>query len=257
VGVDFPQSDVVILLLLVAFVAGYVDAIAGGGGLLTVPALLLAGLPPAEAIATNKLQGTFGVASSSFAFWRAGHVDLRAMGPPIAAAAAGAVLGSALVAAIDPGWLKPVIPVVLIAIAVYFALSPNLDQPRKAGAQYGAAMPALIAAAVGFYDGVVGPGAGSFYLMGLVAVLGRGLMQATAQTKVLNLTSNLAALTVFLIAGKVDFAIGLTMALGQVAGGWLGAHSALRFGSPLIRPMVATVSALIAVRLLFENFAPT
>jgi uncharacterized protein len=248
-----PGIEIVLVLVLVAFVAGYVDAVAGGGGLLTVPALLLAGLPPAEAVATNKLQGTFGVAASSFAFWRAGHVDVRSLYIPMTAAAIGAAIGSALVSHVDPQALEAIVPISLLVIAAYFALAPDLDDPRTHRPGNVPARTAAIAGSVALYDGFLGPGAGSFYLMGLVAFAGSGLIEATAKTKVLNLVSNVVALTVFLMSGHVVVPVGLAMAAGQMSGGWLGASSAMHYKSRLIRPMVVTVSAIMAVQLLLAK----
>jgi uncharacterized membrane protein YfcA len=249
-----PDVMVLAALVLTAFVAGYVDAVAGGGGLLTVPALLLAGLPPAEAVATNKLQGTFGVAIASYAFWRAGHLDLRSLRWPIAGAALGAGFGSAMVSVADPGWLETAAPLALVLVAGYFALAPSLDRPRVARAASPLALAALLAFPVGTYDGFLGPGAGSFYMAGFVMLAGPSLIEATASTKVLNATSNAVALLVFLGGGKVVFMYGLPMALGQIAGAQLGAACTLRFGSAIIRPLVIAVSVLMALRLIAAQF---
>ena len=250
-----PYAELVLLLMAVAFVAGYVDAVGGGGGLLTVPALLYAGLSPVEALATNKLQGTFGVAASSFRFWKAGYIDLSASRLAVVGAAAGAAAGSLAVSRIDPALLRTIVPGILILAACYFAVAPWLPaSPTKQPlTPLGVAL--AVAVPIGFYDGFLGPGTGSFFVLGLMLLAGRDLVRATAQTKLLNLASNVAALAVFLAGDKINFALGLPMILGQMAGGWLGAQSAVRHGATIIRPMVIFVSSARAIRLLLANHA--
>jgi hypothetical protein len=244
------------MLVAAALCGGFVDAIAGGGGLITVPALLLAGLTPVEAVATNKLQGTFGVASAAASYWRAGYVAFPSRALTIFCAAAGAIAGALAVEAFDQRWLAAAIPFVLIAVAAYFALAAKPregDGARRIGAP---AFAVGVAAPIGFYDGFFGPGAGSFYTLVFVALAGAGLLRAIGGTKVLNLTSNLASLIVFVLSGHVLFAIGLAMALGQVAGAWLGARAAIAHGSRLIRLLIVIVSWAIALRLLIDPANP-
>lgn len=242
-------------MTLAAFIAGYVDAIAGGGGLIALPALLLAGLSPVEAVATNKLQGTFGVAASSYTFWRAGQIDLASLRFAVPAAAAGAALGCLLVGHLDPALLKVLIPALLIAIAAYFAFLPRLGPSGSAERMAAPVTAAAIAFPVAAYDGFLGPGAGSFYMIGFVAVAGLGMLPAMANTKVLNLTSNIVPLLIFMSLGTVVYEVGLPMALAQFLGSRLGAKSAIRHGAALIRPMIVTVSVLMALRLLYDALA--
>ncbi len=249
-------TETLLLLVAAAFAAGYVDAIAGGGGLLTIPMLLSAGLGPAEAIATNKLQASFGVAASSFAFWKAGRIDVGALLPLIAATGIGAVLGALAVSRLDPALLKTVMPVVLLLVALYFLLSPSLTDESRHRRLGPLGFAAGIAAPVGFYDGVLGPGTGSLFLLAFVTLAGQGVLQATANTKLLNFTSNIVSLGVFLLTGKVLFAIGLPMAVGQVLGAQLGVRTAMRHGARIIKPIVVVVSAAIAVRLLVTSGNP-
>jgi len=247
------ELEIAGLLVAVAVCAGFVDAIAGGGGLLTLPALLWAGLPPVEAIATNKLQGTFGVAASGFSFWRAGHVDLRRLAPVIAAVAVGALLGSLAVQWFDADRLRQAVPVVLLSVALYFALAPGLSQAARKARLGRGPFALCIAAPIGAYDGFLGPGAGSMYLMGLVSLFGSDLLKGIAATKALNLTSNAVALAVFLAAGNVDLGTGAAMAAGQIVGSRIGAKTAMAHGAPLIRPLVVIVSMAIAGSLLIRG----
>jgi uncharacterized protein len=242
--------EILASLLGVGTIAGLVDSIAGGGGLLTVPTLLWTGLPPALALGTNKLQGSFGTLAASWSFWHRGLVEPRAMGPQILCTFLGAVLGTLLVQRLDPGFLARLIPLLLIAFAVYFLTSPRVSDRDAHGRIGPLAFALLVCTPVGFYDGFFGPGTGSFFAMGCVALLGHGLRRATAHTKVLNFTSNLAALGTFVAAGQVEWTLGLVMALGQFTGAWLGAHLAVRHGARLIRPLLALVSVGISLKLL-------
>lgn len=241
------------LLTLSATLAGFIDAIAGGGGLITLPALLMAGLPPAQAIATNKLQGTFGVAAASLNYWRAGEIDLRLLKTAILATAAGAALGAFAVSRIEPAFLKSFMPWALLAAAIYFAATPYLRDhaPRTALSPLAFALAA--AAPVGFYDGVFGPGAGSLYTLGFLVLGGAGLMTAIARTKVLNFTSNIVSLMVFMAVGQVDYRTGLPMAAGQALGAWLGAHTAMRHGGKIIRPLLVLTTSAAALKLLMSR----
>jgi uncharacterized membrane protein YfcA len=247
---DALPIEIIAALVAVATVAGFVDAIAGGGGLLALPALLWAGLPPLEALGTNKLQGSFGTASATLHFARRGQIDWRALRPAVAATSAGALAGTLLVRQVDASALRVMLPALMIAFALYFLLSPQVgDLPSRQ--RIGMGTFALgVGGGVGFYDGFFGPGTGSFFALACVALLGYGLRQATAATKLLNFTSNVAALLVFALGGHVAWAVGLAMAGGQWAGAWLGAHLVVRHGARLVRPLLVAVSIALSVKLL-------
>lgn len=247
------ELEIVGLLVAVAMCAGFIDAIAGGGGLLTLPALLMAGMPPVSAIATNKLQGTFGVAAASFAFWRAGHIDMAQLRTAVAAVAGGAALGALAVQWMDPAWLRRLVPAVLVLVAAYFAFAPRLGESTRRIRLAPLPFALGVAAPIGAYDGFLGPGAGSMYLMGFVALFGADLVKGVAATKLLNFTSNVVALVVFAAAGHVDYAVGLAMAAGQIVGARAGARTAMIRGAALIRPLVVVVSIAIAVSLLLHG----
>lgn len=247
------EIEILGLLVAVGACAGFVDAIAGGGGLLTLPALLMAGMPPAAAIATNKLQGTFGVASSSLAFWRAGHLDIGQWRTAAIAVAVGAAAGSLAVQGMDADWLRRLVPAVLLLVAGYFALAPYLGEGARRARLGPLAFALAVAGPIGAYDGFLGPGAGSMYLMGLVAFAGADILKGVAATKLLNLTSNVVALAIFAAAGQVDYVVGLAMAAGQIVGARAGAHVAMRNGAAMIRPLVVIVSIAIAASLLLRG----
>ena len=240
----------VVLLAVTAFLAGVVDAIAGGGGLITLPALLAAGLPPHVALATNKGQSVWGSGASMIAFWRAGRIDTKqaAIGFPLALI--GSAIGAELVLLVEPDALKPLVIAMLIAAAVLIVLRKPARDEDAPPANY-----LLIAAALSFviagYDGFFGPGTGTFLIVGFVALCGKSLTRATADAKVVNFGSNLAAVVAFGIAGTVAWKIALPMAIGQLAGGIVGARLAIQGGAKLIRVMVLVVSGALIAKLVW------
>jgi uncharacterized membrane protein YfcA len=247
-------TSLALILILAAFLAGLVDSIAGGGGLITVPVLLLCGLSPAQALATNKLQGCFGSGTAAITYARAGHVQPLGQWRMGLVAAGASALGALLALALPADLLKAVMPFILIAVALYFWLKPGLSEAsrteRVSPLVFGATMVPLVA----FYDGFFGPGAGSFYMLGFVLLAGHGMLKATAHTKLLNFASNLGSLIVFAFGGHILWALGLAMAAAQVAGAFIGARLAMRIGSGLIRPLLVVVCLTLAARLLWQSF---
>ena len=231
--------------------AGFVDAIAGGGGLIALPALLAAGVPPIAALGTNKLQSVIGTGIAAVTYWRKGFISLPALAIAIAATYAAAFVGAYVVKQIDTSLLAVAVPVALIGIALYFLLAPRLsDDDRHARLRFNLFVP-LMGAIIGFYDGIFGPGTGSFLTMGFVALFGLGITRAAGNTKILNLASNLGALTLFIPSGDVVWAAAGAMAVGQLIGGYFGALTGIRFGAKLIRPLVVAISIILAGKLLF------
>ena len=241
-----------LILIGVAFVAGFVDAIAGGGGLLCVPALLLCGASPLQALATNKLQGTVGSATALVTYAQAGQIQPRAhLSMALVSLAFGA--GGALVAGAMPaGLLRLIMPPVLIAIALFFAFKPGLDDQRRKARLSSTAFGVLIVPLIAAYDGFFGPGTGSFFMMALVLLMGLGVLQATAQTKMLNFASNFGGMLVFSLSGAMWWWVGGAMALAQVAGATLGARLAVKVGARLIKPLLVLTSSGMALRLLWQ-----
>lgn len=241
------------LLFVVGLAAGTVDAVAGGGGLITVPALLNLGLPVPLAFGTNKFQSSFGSVSATWHFVRQGTVDLRVCRFGILMTLLGAVLGAFAVQQIDAGRLRQVVPWLLAAILLYTLLRPTLgteDHPPKMG---GTSFFLAFGLGLGFYDGFFGPGTGSFWAISLVLLLGQNFTRATATAKVMNATSNLAALALFAVAGLVHLSAGLTMAAGQMVGGRLGAGLVVTRGARFIRPVFLTMVTLTLARLLWTG----
>jgi hypothetical protein len=242
------------ILAGVGLTAGTIDAVAGGGGLLTVPALLWVGLPPHLALGTNKGQSVFGSFAALVRFSRSGLVDGRRARVSFPLGLAGSLAGAALVLAVPPAVLRPVVIVLLALVAVFVGFR-RTPAPAGAGAPpVRASLPVAgaIALAVGAYDGFFGPGTGTFLIVAFVALLGDGLARASAEAKVVNFASNVAALALFATRGVVMWKIALPMAAGQLLGGYLGAHLAVRRGDALVRRAVVLVALAAAVKLAWD-----
>ena len=242
------------VLTAVALVAGFVDSIAGGGGLIIMPAFLWAGISPLFALGTNKLQSVFGTGTALRNYWRAGLVDWRANRWSILLAFGGAVAGALLVQSLKPRLLELIVPVLLVASALYVLISPRMTD-NDAHHRLNANGYAPVGGAIGFYDGFFGPGAGTFYTTSLVGLRGLGLTRATATAKLINLTSAVASLLFFALGGHIHWLLGLCMAAGAMTGGWLGSHSAMRHGARLIRPLLVVTSLALTAKLLWSYFA--
>ncbi|GLS42553.1 TSUP family transporter [Methylobacterium brachythecii] len=240
----------------VAVVAGCFDAIAGGGGLLTLPALLLAGFDPVSAIATNKLQSSAGSVSASIAFARRGLIRWPEATPAAIAAGAASVIGALCVSLLPRGALDAAVPVLLVGIALYFATARRISNEDATARMTPTLFAMTLAPAVGFYDGVFGPGAGSFYMIGFVTLLGLGVVRATAHTKLSNAASNLGGLALFAAQGVVVWPVGLAMAVGAFIGAQAGSALAVKLGARLIRPLIVVIACAMAVRLLSNPANP-
>jgi hypothetical protein len=241
------------LLFCAGFVAGLVDSIAGGGGLITVPVLMGIGLPPQVALGTNKLQASFGSGSAMLHFVRAGSVKLSDCWSGILWTATGAALGVWMLQLLDATILKQLIPWLLAAIAVYTLCSPRLGAEDSHAQLKPGPFYLLFGLAIGFYDGFFGPGTGSFWTMALMMLLGCSMLRATATTKVMNFTSNFVALIFFLSVGQVRFVEGLVMGVGQFLGARVGSRLVIKRGTSLIRPVFITVVLALVGRLIYLN----
>ena len=247
---EFITPEVLALLTLAAVAAGLVDAIAGGGGLIALPALLWAGIPPLQALATNKLQGSFGTATASFNYARRGEIRLRPMLVPVICTFVGSAAGTLAVQHLASAWLEQIVPLLLIGFALYFLFSPRIGDEDRQQRMHESLFGLLIGFSVGFYDGFFGPGTGTFFAAAFVLLLGYNLRRATAGTKLLNFTSNIASLLFFAWGGHVLWVVGLSMGMGQVLGAWIGSHLVIRHGTALIRPLLVIVSIAISTRLM-------
>jgi uncharacterized protein len=243
------------LLVFAAFLAGFIDSIAGGGGLVTVPALLLAGATPIETLGTNKLQSVFGSGTATLTYARAGHVNLKQQLPMGLISLAASMAGAFCATLLPQDVFRQVLPFVLVAIAFYFVLKPDASDLDTMERIRPAVFAVTLVPVIGFYDGIFGPGTGSFFMLGFVALAGFGLLKATAHTKFLNFASNLGSLIVFGLMGVVLWKTALAMGLGQFFGARLGAKFAMRNGAKIIKPLLVLVCVALAARLAWQSWS--
>lgn len=246
-------------LLIAAGLAGWVDAVVGGGGLIQLPALVIAvptDIPTPYVLGTNKLSSFFGTLSASWVYLRRVRVQLPLLIPLIVGAFAGSAVGASLSRFVPREVLTPVVLVAVVAVAIYTLLKPKMGlhhEPKHTAVASIAWRSAAIGMLVGFYDGLLGPGTGSFFVILLVAVLGYGFLQASVNAKIANLTTNLAALAVYGTHGEILLALGIAMAVLNMAGGFIGARMATRNGSGFVRRVFLVVLSLLIVKLAWDT----
>lgn len=254
------EPSTIALLLLAALAAGWVDAVTGGGGMLQLPALLIA-LPqqtPVQALGTNKVSSIFGTSAAAVTYLRKVRLDLRTALPMAIAAFAGAAGGAATASAIPVSAFRPIIVGLLAIVWLWTLLTPSMgavERLRFAGKRRHYVIAIIAGLVIGFYDGILGPGTGSFLLIVLVAGLGYSFLQASATAKIVNLGTNAAALIVFGMTGSVLWVLGVAMAVANVAGAIIGARTAVRRGSGFVRVVFLVVVGLLILRLGFDVFA--
>ncbi|MDG2501261.1 MAG: TSUP family transporter [Porticoccaceae bacterium] len=239
------------ILVGLAFIAGLISSIAGSGGILTLPALLWAGLPPLNALATNKMQSSLGTLSSAWNFFSKGHLDIKPLCSSILMAVLGSVAGTLLVQSLDTSTLTRLIPFLLLAIAVYFLFSPKVsgaDHPQKISQQWFACSAAL---GMGFYGGFFGPGMGSIMPVLFVWLLGHNLVKATAETKLMILAVNGTSALIFVFSGYVIWQLAIAMSVTQIVGARLGSNLVIKRGASFVQPVITLITLLMAVKLLF------
>jgi len=251
-AMEFLTESTNLWLMAAALAAGIIDSIAGGGGLVTLPALMLAGLPPAVALGTNKCQSLFGALSATLAYARSGHVNINRQKRQALLAIIGGGAGAWLVTIISETLLRAFLPILLALVACYFACQPHLDDQDKTHRLSPLLFTCLIPPMIGFYDGLAGPGTGSFFMLAFVSLAGFGILKATAHTKLLNFSSNFGALLVLASFDAVYWKLGLLMGCTQFIGAQLGARLAVLIGARLIKPLLVMVCIIMAGRLLWE-----
>jgi len=244
------------LLFLAGLSAGFVDAVAGGGGLITVPALLWAGLPVQWALGTNKMQSSCGTALAVSRYAKAGLVSWKEVRLAVLFTFVAAALGALAVGSLSKELLKMIVPWLMLAVAVYSLFSPRMGEKQRAARLSSNTYAALGGTTLGFYDGFFGPGTGSFWTISLLTLRGMELTRATAFTKVVNLASNLASLLIFWHAGTVHMGFGLVMIAGQLIGARLGAGMVLKHGAAFVRGVFLAVVFALTIKLLWDQFAP-
>lgn len=279
---EWPSTDILLILIAVGFVAAFIDSVVGGGGLVALPALLLTGLPPALALGTNKLGGTLSSMTSTLSFLWSGKINVRLVLALFPLSFIGSALGTYTVQLLPPDFLRPLVVVLLIAVLIYSlprtnairrlsgalrlpgsrAASPSVrpeafnkqrDRPGEAAALSGWRKPAAAgcALALGYYDGFFGPGTGSFLLF-FFLLLGFDFVSASGNAKVLNFASNLASLAAFFWFKSVHLGYGLPMGLSMIAGAVAGSQFAIRQGSRFVKPMFVVVTTLLIGKQLWD-----
>lgn len=249
---QFLEPQTLIFLFVAAIIAGFLDTVAGGGGLITLPALLLAQAPLLNALATNRLQASFGTFTAMVTMERKGLMQRSALRLPFLASLCGSITGTMTVMVIDSDSLQSLIPIILLFVAIYFLLAPRAgDVERKPRIKEPVYLFAIIPS-IGFYCGSLGPGAGSFFSLAGVSLRGQTLVTATAWAKVLDFAANLASLAVFAMGGKVLWSIGAVMIAGQVIGAYGGSLAVIRGGARIVRPIIVIMCIAMIARYILE-----
>ncbi|CAH0122914.1 TSUP family transporter [Microbacterium sp. Bi121] len=262
-GLEQLTWGMLIFVVLAAFGAGWIDAVVGGGGLLQLPALLLIpGIAPVQALATNKLASVFGTATSSVTYYRRAKPDIRTALPMAGIALAGSFGGAAVATVLPPAAFKPIIVVALLAVAIFTVFKPEMGAATKlrfAGHKHHI-MAGAAGLVIGFYDGMIGPGTGTFLVITLVALMGYDFLQASAKAKIVNLATNAGALLLFIPHGSVLWLLGGILAVANVAGSYLGSRMAIARGATFIRVVFLIVVVALIAKLGFdvwnENIVP-
>ncbi|MBU0991037.1 MAG: TSUP family transporter [Proteobacteria bacterium] len=246
--------EIGLLLFFSGVFAGFIDSIAGGGGLISLPVLLSLGINPQVALGTNKLQATFGVCTAAINFTRKGNVILKECGLGILTTFIGAVTGSFIIQQLDPQFLGRLVPFLLLFVFLYMAFSRKLGYVDRKAKINTSVYYIIFGVLLGFYDGFFGPGTGMFWAASLLFFLGHTFTKAVGVTKIMNFTSNLVALSVFTLSGNVDIRIGVIMAVGQVIGANSGSRMAIRKGAGFIRPVFLFIVLVTIAQLFYRNF---
>ena len=251
-GFEDIQLYTILLILVAGLAAGWVDAVVGGGGLIMLPVMLMVpGITPVQALATNKMGSIFGTTTSSITYYRRVGPDLRTAIPMALIALGGSFAGAVVAANLPQSVFKPIIVLALIAVAIFTALKPSLGAHTalKHSGHRHYFLACLIGAAIGFYDGLLGPGTGSFLVIALVSLMGYAFLEASAKAKIVNMATNAGALLFFLPHGSILWGLGLLAGAANMAGGYLGSRMAVRKGSGFIRVVFLAVVAVLIIKL--------
>lgn len=242
------------LFFLVGIFSGFVDSIAGGGGMITVPVLLAAGIDPHTALATNKLQGTFGSFTAAANFVAKKMVSLKEVLKGIIFTFIGAVLGTILILFIDASFLKNVLPFVLAGIFLYTLFTPKLGENDRAKRLSSNIFYILFGLLLGFWDGFFGPGTGTFWTIAIVTILGLNLKAAVAQTKIFNFISNIVSFSVFAVGAKMLWSVGILMGVGQIIGAYVGSNLVIKKEAKYIKMIFLIAVGLTILKLFYDLY---
>jgi len=240
--------EILIFLFLIAVTAGLLDTLAGGGGLLTTPALILSGIPPLSALGTNKLQGSMGTATATYMMFKNRKVKWNDVKYLMLYAFIGSIFGTISIQFVNTDILSFVIPIVLLFIAIYFLISPKPKKNKEITKYSNTKNKNIVVPTIGFYDGMFGPGTGSFFALYGVSCKGYDLITSTAFAKPLNFSTNIASLFVFFAAGKIVWISGIVMILGQIIGAWLGSHFLFKINTSYLRVIIVVMSIAMLIK---------
>ena len=243
--------EILTFLFFVGVVAGFLDTLVGGGGLLAVPALLLSGIPPIYVLGTNKFQGSMGTGIATFLLFKKKKLDWNSVKNLMFASFIGSIVGGVIIQFIDTQFLSFVIPIVLVFIAIYFIVSPK-PKSTVGNSKPNKKFELFAVPVVGFYDGMFGPGAGSFFAMTGVMLKKLEIIQATILAKPLNFASNIAGFIVFFSFGHIAFLIGILMMMGQMIGAFFGTHYLLKANPLIIRVLIVIISISMLIKYMFS-----
>ena len=239
--------EILTFLFFVGVVAGFLDTLVGGGGLLAVPALLLSGIPPIYVLGTNKFQGSMGTGIATFLLFKKKKLDWNSVKNLMFASFIGSIVGGVIIQFVDTQFLSFVIPIVLVFIAIYFIVSPK-PKSTVGNSKPNKKFELFAVPVVGFYDGMFGPGAGSFFAMTGVMIKKLEIIQATILAKPLNFASNIAGFIVFFSFGHIAFLIGILMMMGQMIGAFFGTHYLLKANPLIIRFLIVIISISMLIK---------
>ncbi len=241
-------------LILMGFLAGFVDAIAGGGGLISLPALMYTGMPVAMALGTNKLQSSIGTSMATLKYYKGGLINLKTVYRGLIMGLIGAISGAITASYLPNKFMNYLVPFLMLGVFLYnlYNKSLGVEEGHKKMNEY--AFFSIFGFIIGFYDAFFGPGTGNFWIILIVYFLGYSFLQASGYAKMLNLKSNIFSLIVFICLGHVNYVIGLTMAIGQFVGGYLGAKMVILKGSKLVRPIFISVVGINVVLMFYQMF---
>ena len=243
--------EILTFLFFVGVVAGFLDTLVGGGGLLAVPALLLSGIPPIYVLGTNKFQGSMGTGIATFLLFRKKKLDWNSVKSLMFASFIGSIVGGVIIQFVDTQFLSFVIPIVLVFISIYFIISPK-PKSTVGNSKPNKKFELFAVPVVGFYDGMFGPGAGSFFAMTGVMLKKLEIIQATILAKPLNFASNIAGFIVFFSFGHIAFLIGILMMMGQMIGAFFGTHYLLKANPLIIRLLIVIISISMLIKYMFS-----
>ncbi|MFC7686025.1 TSUP family transporter [Ureibacillus sp. GCM10028918] len=249
------DPSLIIILFLFGFLAAFIDSVVGGGGLISLPALMFTGLSPSAAVATNKLAGTMGSLTSTITFYRSGNIDFKSIAKIFPFVFIASMLGAWVVHLMDPNLLKPLMLVMLAAVAVYTVFKKDwgsISTYKKLTTKKYIGF-ILLVSAIGFYDGFLGPGTGSFLIFAFL-MIGFDFLKAAGNSKFLNFASNIGALVMFLFLGQINFAYGIIMGVAQIIGAICGSKFAIKRGSGYVRILFIVVTVLLLAKNTYDYF---